>query len=374
MSRILSQRLGQSQAESGANVGVYETDADGFEYESEDSNYSYAPSVGPAVAGNIPSRRRRAAASMENQYNNPQAPQPKSFGSWFSSLNILQRIQLAVLILLIIFVVFVVAPLSLLSLLQGTSVARGAELTSTRSNLLSAINAVYAVGSYELASKDKNLAEALAMADKAVPATPTYTPGPTFTPIPTGTPLPTATSTPEPTATTAPTAAPFIQQFIPEPAAPVAAPAESKVVEVAQTLKPVAWDGRLDQLGVNVAPAQVEPGQPYWRLIEARWADEQQSGGKHHIYVEVLDENGARIVGHPVTVWWGDGSYTSGVEDKAPPDYGFNYQMYAAGYAYSVKVEGLPSEILQGAGMGDIERREWGIHTSFYLIYQKTTR
>jgi hypothetical protein len=109
-------------------------------------------------------------------------------------------------------------------------------------------------------------------------------------------------------------------------------------------------------------------------LIDVRWADERESGGKHHIYVEVLNENGNRIVGHPVTVWWGDGNYTSGVEDKAPPDYGFNYQMYAAGNAYNVKVEGLPSDTLIGAGMGDLERREWGIHTSFYLVYQKATR
>ena len=358
MSRILSQRLSQNQP-SYAEGG----------FDEEGDELSYEPAVGPGVTANVPSRRRAVAeAQMRQTQSAPQSAPSRGFGGWFSSLSILQRIQLAVLIVLIIFVIFVVAPLSLLSLLQGT-VARGAEVGGTRSSLLNAINAVYAVGSYELASSDKTLAEALAMADKAVPPTPTYTPGPTPTLVPTSTPLPTATATPEPTATPPPTAAPFIQQFIPQEEAPTPEP------EVAVAAAPSrAWDPRLDRLGVRVDEAPVQPGQQYWKLIDARWADEKESGGKHHIYVEVLDESGNRIVGHPVTVWWGDGSYSGGVEDKAPPDYGFNYQMYAAGYAYSVKVEGLPSDILVGAGMGDIERREWGIHTSFYLVYQKATK
>jgi CRP-like cAMP-binding protein len=369
MSRMLSQRLGQSQTGRADADGYLPYEEGGFEEEGDEGG-GYATSSSAAMAGNIPSRRRRAVAEMEMRQTQANLPPASSqgFGSWFSSLTLLQRIQLAVLIVLIIFVIFVVAPLSLLSLLQGTSVARGAELGSARTSLLNAINAVYAVGSYELASQDKDLAEALAMADKAVPPTPTYTPGPTFTPIPTSTPLPTATFTPVPTATPPPTAAPFIQQFIPPTAEATA------VAEVAAAAPPRAWDPRLDRLGVRVEDSGAAPGQQYWRLIDARWADEQESGGKHHIYVEVLDENGNRIVGHPVTVWWGDGSYTSGVEDKAPPDYGFNYMMYAAGNSYNIKVEGLPSEIVYGAGMGDIERPKWGIHTSIYLVFQKATK
>jgi CRP-like cAMP-binding protein len=363
MSRILSQRLTQPQR-SEIPVG-YTHEEGGFDEEAEE--LSYEPAV--ATGGNMPSRRRAVAEQQMRQTQLAGAPaQSQGFGSWFSSLSILQRIQLAVLIVLIIFVIFVVAPLSLLSLLQG-SVARGAELGGARSSLLNAINAVYAVGSYELASQDKDLAEALAMADKAVPPTPTYTPGPTPTMIPTSTPLPTATFTPIPTATPPPTAAPFIQQFIPQEAPPTPVP------EVAVAAAPSrAWDPRLDRLGVRVEDAPASPGQQYWRLIEARWTDEKESGGKHHIYAEVLDENGNRIVGHPVTVWWGDGSYTGGVEDKAAPDFGFNYMMYAAGNAYNIKVEGLPSDIVYGAGMGDLERPNWGIHTCIYLTFQKATR
>ena len=105
-----------------------------------------------------------------------------------------------------------------------------------------------------------------------------------------------------------------------------------------------------------------------------RWEDEQEAGGKHHIYVDVLDENGRRIVGQNVTVFWSDGSATLPLEDKPFPDFGFNYQMYASGYAYSVKVEGLPSDILRGAGMGDLANRFKGIHTAYYLTYQKAIK
>ncbi len=109
-------------------------------------------------------------------------------------------------------------------------------------------------------------------------------------------------------------------------------------------------------------------------MAEARWEDEQEAAGRHHIYVEVVDEDGERVVGQPVTVFWGDGNFTTATEDKNPPDYAFNYQMYAAGNAYDVKVEGLPSEVLRGAGMGDVERPRYGIHTAFYITFQRATK
>ncbi len=338
----------------------------GFSEEEEPvEELGYAPT--PQAATNIPSRRRRPSA-VSTDYED--APPPRGgIGQWFANLSTLAKIQLAILVLLLIWLIGIAAPAALLNLLQGTSVARGSELTM-RTNLLNAINAVYAVGSYELANRDRELAQALALADQAVPPTPTYTPVATATPIPTATPLPTATPTPEPTATFTPTPPPAVVRQ----AAPAAPPPPPPAEPQAAPAPPRIWDGRLSQLGVTVEEAAVAPGQPYWRLIEARWADEKESGGKHHIYVEVLDENGNRIVGHPVTVFWGDGSYTAGIEDKQPPDLGFNYQMYAAGNAYNVKIEGLPSDILRGAGMGSLEMPRYGIHTSFFLIYQRAIK
>ncbi len=353
MSRMLTQRL--TQMEMGGGYGEAPNEA------------SYAPMA--SAGGNLPSRRRQ-----EQPYDMPQgkapAPRPSvGFSEWFANLTTFGKVRLALLVLLIIWLVGIAAPVLFLRLFQGnTTAASHADEVARRSGLFNAISEVYAVGSYELASRDRNLAELLVMADQQVPSTATPTPPPTITPIPTSTPLPTAT--PLPTSTPAPTATlrPFVQEVLPvEPPTPepvvVAAAAPSRI-----------WDPRLDQLGVYVEDAPVSPGQQYWRIVEAKWGDEQESGGKHHIYVEVVDESGNRIVGQPVTVYWGDGNATIPTEDKAPPDYAFNYQMYAAGNAYNVKVEGLPSEVLHGAGMGDTERPKYGIHTTFWITYQRVTK
>jgi CRP-like cAMP-binding protein len=352
MSRILSQRLAQVASGAPAEpAGVRPP-------------YPTEPVAAPAT--NMPSRRRRAAQLEEEMPMRP-AQERMTFAQWFANLTPFGKIRLALFILLLIWLLGIAAPAALLSLIQGTSVASGADLTSAQPNLLRAISAVHAVGSFELASSDRSLAQALAMADRMVPPTPVFTPMPTHTPVPSPTPLPTHTPLPTPTFTATPP--PVVQQFV--AAAPVL-PTPEPVAQAAAL--PRAWDPRLDRLGVRVEDAAVASGQQYWRLIEARWWDEQEAGGKHHIYVEVLDENGSRIVGQPVTVYWGDGSNTGNTEDKAPPDYGYNYQMYAAGNAYSVKVEGLPSDVLAGAGMGDIERPRYGIHTAFLLTFQKTTK
>ena len=141
----------------------------------------------------------------------------------------------------------------------------------------------------------------------------------------------------------------------------------------APALPPRIWDGRLDGLGVSLQPAGVGSGQQFWRLIEVRWQNEEEGGGKHNIYVETLDEGGNRLVGIPVTVFWGEGSATQQTENKPAPDYAFSYPMYAAGQSYGIKAEGLPSDVLQGAGLGDQARRAWSIHFNYILVFQRTT-
>jgi hypothetical protein len=259
-------------------------------------------------------------------------------------------------------------PFTVFTLLNGPEAAiRAATATLDR-----AVSFVMVPGSFEVAAADRNLVEQMRLADSLVPPTPTYTPFPTATPPPTATPLPTNTPTPAPPtevpvevfaadAFAAPVEIPPTETPAPEAPPPAAAPSRN-------------LDPRLAQLGIAIDEAQASPGQPYWRLIEARWEDEQQAGGKHHIYVDVLDENGNRIVGQPVTVWWGDGNYTAPLEDKPAPDLGFNYQMYASGYAYNIKVEGLPSDVARGAGMGDLVNRFKGIHTAYYFVFQRATK
>lgn len=78
------------------------------------------------------------------------------------------------------------------------------------------------------------------------------------------------------------------------------------------------WDSRLDALGVALVPAEdCEAG--CWKLITARYEDDQQSGGNHNIYARLYNESGDMIAGVPWVVSWPDGNVT--IYSKAPPEW-----------------------------------------------------
>lgn len=204
---------------------------------------------------------------------------------------------------------------------------------------------------------------------------PVATLAPTITLVPVITPLKDANdavrelSTRAPTRTPTPPAA--SQSFapgalaaaaaIPTPAADV--PARSR-----------EWDPRLTSLGVTVDEAQVAPGQLYWRLVKALWQDEAQSGGRHHIYVEALDEGGRRVEGATVRVDWNGASLRLTPEAKPADEYPINFDMHSAGHAYRVAVDGQASDAVGNLGMGTIEARNYVVHTSFLLTFQRTRK
>ena len=154
-----------------------------------------------------------------------------------------------------------------------------------------------------------------------------------------------------------------------------AAPAEQPAAVAKEAAAPaISWDGRLDAMGVHIAGVDVPAGQPYWRIIEVKWGNEAESQGKHHIYIEVLDENGGRLSGQPVVVWWPGGQENMKTEDKPAPEYACNFPMYATLGTYSIRVDGLPSESLIGAGLGTPELPAWSFHTTFYITFQRTIK
>ena len=142
----------------------------------------------------------------------------------------------------------------------------------------------------------------------------------------------------------------------------------------APTLPPRNMDPRLPSLGVRVEPVFVDAGKLYYRLVEARWGNERESGGKHSIYVEVLDVRGNRIVGRPVVVQWAGGSIVLPVEDLPPPDWGVNFPMYNTLGSYAVSVGGAPSDRIVGLGLGTAEAPNFTIHTTFYLTFRQAFR
>jgi hypothetical protein len=221
--------------------------------------------------------------------------------------------------------------------------------------------------------------EPLAMAADLVPTPwpagtlrPTYTATPTHTPTPTDTPTPTPTWTPSPTPTDT---APPTETSTPTPTRRPRrqAPTDTPTPTPRPTLPPRSWDSRLTALGVGIEPAGVVPGQTYWRLVEARWSNEAQSGGKHSIFIEVLNAQGARAVGQPVVVKWADGQVALTVEDRPRPDWGVDFGMYNCLGSYAVSVGGAPSDRVVGLGLGTADAPDFTIHTSFYLIFRLVT-
>ena len=195
--------------------------------------------------------------------------------------------------------------------------------------------------------------------------TPTPTPTPTLPPTPTPTWTPTLTPTPTDTPTPTPTLRP---RRNPPTATPVPMPTPRP------TLPPRTLDPRLAELGVRIEPAFVGAGQPYWRLVNARWTDERESSGKHSVYVEVLDVHDQRSVGQPVIVQWTEGNVVLPVEDVPPPDWGVNFPMYNTLGSYAVSVGGAPSDRVVGLGLGTAEAPNFTIHTSFYLTFRLAYR
>jgi CRP-like cAMP-binding protein len=198
---------------------------------------------------------------------------------------------------------------------------------------------------------------------------------PTPTPwiiVVTNTPAP-ATDTPIP-----PTATPIPPTPTPKPvqsaAKPLVVQPTNTPVPVEKQQPPRSLDPRLGSLGVVVQPAGVKPGQSYWRLIEARWQNESESGGDHTIYVNLVDENGGRITGHPIEIAWAGGSLTLTTEDKPKPEYSSNFPMYNTLGSYAVKVPGLPSDIIVGLGLGTADQPAFTVHTNFFLTFQRVTR
>lgn len=209
------------------------------------------------------------------------------------------------------------------------------------------------------------LAQALGVADDSlgeymVASAPTATS--TNTPAPTATPTSTATSTAVPTATSTTPPAPGTET--PSPTSPPA-PA------------PREWDPRLNNFYpvLRMEEAQVSPGQWYWRLIRTVWQDEWEAGGRHHIYVEVLDERGNRSFGQTAVVEYGGGTHPFPYPDmeKLGEEYAFNFIMHDVLGGYNVYVDGPdPSDKVLGLGLGTIQNRQMNYHTSFLLTFQRS--
>jgi len=303
---------------------------------------------------------------------------------WFGSCSSGAKTRLVAVTLLVAWLVGIAAPATLISSLEPTIAESDIALSNSASMAV-------------LGSIPEPMAEEIAQVQLVVEPSPTATftplpPSPTFTPLPpTDTPVPIPTDTPvPPTATFTPVPPTPTNTLVPPTptatytplppantpaAAMAAAPAEQPAAVIKESAAPaISWDGRLDAMGVHIAGVDVPAGQPYWRIVEVKWGNKAESQGKHHIYVEVLDENGGRLSGQSVVIWWPGGQENMKTEDKPAPEYACNFPMYTTLGTYNIRVDGLPSESLLGAGLGTPELPAWTIHTTFWIKFQRTIK
>jgi len=132
------------------------------------------------------------------------------------------------------------------------------------------------------------------------------------------------------------------------------------------------WDSRLDQIGVIFKPATPTPGAPYWRLIYARWYNEEEARGNVNIWFDPLDEEGQRAVGTAMRVVDG-GSYDVIAEPKPGEEWAGSFRMqgYLGSYDAWIAEGDLPSDAVLEMGLGVPEHPGWLIHTSFGLKWQR---
>jgi hypothetical protein len=140
-------------------------------------------------------------------------------------------------------------------------------------------------------------------------------------------------------------------------------------------LPPLApqWDSRLTERGAYLEPATVSTGEGYWRLVAARWFDHNESQGRHHILIDLLDADGQRQVGIPVRISWRDGESLVFTEEKRDEAFATNYAMYALAPAYGAAPhDGAPADRVEGMGLGNLTEPHLAHHTSYGLTWQWT--
>ena len=127
--------------------------------------------------------------------------------------------------------------------------------------------------------------------------------------------------------------------------------------------------------GITIVPVTASPA---WKVTETKFYNEQQSQGRHHLYIDLFDESGARVYGEKVLVTWPTGSTEVLTEPKTGDLFtnSGNFPFSPGRGAFSAQVLGAtPSETVIGLGMGEETGSGWnaGVHTSWYVAWKRGT-
>lgn len=141
------------------------------------------------------------------------------------------------------------------------------------------------------------------------------------------------------------------------------------------------WPVESGQPEVELMPPCVVAGTEYWHLSEARHIPLEESGGRHHLYVDAVNPNKSRAHGIVMVMNWADGDCRRHIRDVQEPfEHGEHCPMYASAPAYELFLEEnidqsvpsalLPSDRISGLGLATDDHGN-GLLTSLYFRFDK---
>lgn len=133
-------------------------------------------------------------------------------------------------------------------------------------------------------------------------------------------------------------------------------------------------DQRLIDRGTKFIDASVAPGATVWKIVKAQFfpvgTGVGESGGRHHVYVEAIDEHGIPTAGIVFNYSWP--GKTVPIVTNGKTGFDAANQPFSEG-KNAFTVSGPNADTVQGIGMGQDMPGGWnaGIHTSTLLRYQR---
>lgn len=124
--------------------------------------------------------------------------------------------------------------------------------------------------------------------------------------------------------------------------------------------------------GVTIVAADVAPGDEYWQVTRVHHRTPGENGGKHHIYLDALDEAGERQFGTRLLVRW-DGGSQEVVIEKPLSEPGANFPMWKW-QVCNVEALGMLSDRVENLHTGHDDEAPGNtlFHHSFDVTFQRT--
>ncbi len=125
--------------------------------------------------------------------------------------------------------------------------------------------------------------------------------------------------------------------------------------------------------GVRIVETSVSPGASYWKVIRVHHLTPEENQGRHHIFIDAVDEEGLRLYGAKALISWDGGSETIVIE-KPANEPGANLPMWKWQICSAAMLD-LPSERVENLRTDHPDEGSGNtlFHHSFEIVFQRTT-